>query len=831
MSRTMFLPWLRSGLAGFLPAGGAGPQAADPVLSMKVALTGKGADEAPIEHTIQLRGPGHVVALDPAVISREEPPRSAQKVVPTTFPHVELREPDLPWRHSPVGAKNGRVPPWIVLVCVEVRDGVRLEWQRQSGCHVLHVDGALVQTELPDLSEAWAWAHVHVSGLADKDGPLDDAGRPHERASARLVCPRRLRPFRRYLCALVPAFRAGVEAARGEVPETTDLTFAWTKQTREALALPVFHSWSFATGEDGDFEDLVDRLRPRAAPPDLGERPLHVVRSTAMDVAADTPPARLRGALRAPAGTSRPVEEFTPPAVTKALAEAWQVQTGDDDDDDPLVLPPVYGAGHAATKRPDWLAQLNSHPAHRVGAGLGAEVVLRHQEELVAASWDQLEQARAAAVALRQAQIAAEIARTQAQRVIALSPGDALQLTSRAHARMLDVEGKTVRARLLAEGLPDGVLAPRLRRLTRGGSPIARGRAAGEGTFAGSLATRALEGSRAIVRAAAWTRPDGLVIGKVAPVQPPPTAPAQAKPLKLQLRPLDQHVARLRGRLGGDAAPKFDAEVGLPDALRLMPEFEVPLSRWLVDIEPELVLPGLGEVPDDTVMVLQPNRAFLEAVIAGANDALARELAWREFPVDLRGTAFRVFWDGADGFDAGEMRAWAGKLGANPAPKLPNAANAGVLLRGELFRRYPDVIIYLGRRDGNTVNTQAPTCFGRLTADTCYALFAETLESLRNDWSVVFEEVPGAPRFGLDSPREPAGGVPADENSISWSHFATGSAAVESLTHAPAVKPASWSNRPARVGEWGTDSGAIARLTLQRPIRYAVPLSSLLPAD
>lgn len=832
MSSTMYLPWLRTGMGAFLPTPGVAPLPADPVLAMKVALKRGGTTDTTHEHSVQLRGPGHVVALDPGVVVREEPPRQAQKITPTTFPHVELREPDLPWRHTPLGDKNGRVPPWIVLICVRVKDGVRVEWDRISKRSVLHIDAALVPHELPDLAESWAWAHVQVSGLGpDNKDPIAHLEKFPDDVIARLVCPRHLRPFTRYLCAIVPAFRAGVEAALGRVPETTDLRPAWPRDNAEPVALPMFHSWGFTTGEGEDFEDLVGRLRYREAPTGLGERPLQLLPSAVAGIAADGPPALLRGALYATAAA--PVDKLTPPGVAERLAALWTVQPGEGAGD-PVVLPPRYGLGQAADPRSPWFAQLNHHPGHRVGAGLGAEAVLRHQEELVAASWEQLEQARTAAITLRHAQLAAEIGRSQANRIAALPEGDKLQLTARAHTRILDGSGVTIRARLLADGLPDGALIPRMRRLTRGGAPVSRRRPAATGTLAGSLATRILQAPEVMVRAATWTRPNGLGRRQdVAPVQSgkqaptPTTTPTQ--PFTVRLRPLDVHVGRLRDRLRGPAAPTLSEQDGLPDALRLMPRFDVPLSRWLVDIDPEVIVPGLGEVADDTVMLLEPNRVFVEAVLAGANDALVRELAWREFPVDARGSAFRVFWDGADGVDALEMKRWTKLLGQHAAPanadnaaNAANTANAAVLLRGELFRRYPDLLIYAARRNGDAVITQPPTCFGRLTIDTCYALFASKTAELLADWWIVFEELPHAPRFGLDSPTT----KPPTASSLSWSHFAGNAAQVEALEHAPATLPATWG--PNAPKTWGRDAGAIAKLTLQHPIRCALRLNELL---
>jgi hypothetical protein len=56
-------------------------------------------------------------------------------------------------------------------------------------------------------------------------------------------------------------------------------------------------------------------------------------------------------------------------------------------------------------------------------------------------------------------------------------------------------------------------------------------------------------------------------------------------------------------------------------------------------------LPGLENVPQNTVGLLQTNRRFIEAFMVGLNHEMASELRWREFPTDMRGNYFRSFWD------------------------------------------------------------------------------------------------------------------------------------------------------------------------------------------
>lgn len=108
------------------------------------------------------------------------------------------------------------------------------------------------------------------------------------------------------------------------------------------------------------------------------------------------------------------------------------------------------------------------------------------------------------------------------------------------------------------------------------------------------------------------------------------------------------------------------------------------------------------------------NGRFIESYLAGLNHAFAGELRWREYPTDQRGTCFRQFWDTSQFAitpeeqeqyrDIGRMHEWTGALGQNrPKRTAAPAAGAGpaqqgnpamVLIRGDLFRRYPDTIVY-----------------------------------------------------------------------------------------------------------------------------------------
>ena len=75
------------------------------------------------------------------------------------------------------------------------------------------------------------------------------------------------------------------------------------------------------------------------------------------------------------------------------------------------------------------------------------------------------------------------------------------------------------------------------------------------------------------------------------------------------------------------------------------PVFEVPMYERLDAYNRDWLVPGLGKIPKpDFVTLLETNPKFTEAFLAGLSYEMGRELLWRGYPTDQRGTYFRRFW-------------------------------------------------------------------------------------------------------------------------------------------------------------------------------------------
>jgi hypothetical protein len=260
------------------------------------------------------------------------------------------------------------------------------------------------------------------------------------------------------------------------------------------------------------------------------------------------------------------------------------------------------------------------------------------------------------------------------------------------------------------------------------------------------------------------------------------------------------------------------------------PDFPQPMYEALRDLSQEFLFPGLEKVPANTVTLLETNPKFVESFLVGLNAEMSRELLWRNYPTDQRGTYFRQFWDtsaGSDQPDIDLINQWRDR-------KLGENAGAGeqlvLLIRGELLRRYPNSVIYAvaAKREQDQLELSDPAVErhplfrGTLKPDVTFLGFALTDKEAIADpgWFFVIQEQPTEPRFGMDVANF-AKPLPDLEtwNDLSWRHLANTEAELKALSHA-STKTA----LPDVVdkAKWGKNSAHQAYITLQRPVRIAI---------
>jgi hypothetical protein len=264
----------------------------------------------------------------------------------------------------------------------------------------------------------------------------------------------------------------------------------------------------------------------------------------------------------------------------------------------------------------------------------------------------------------------------------------------------------------------------------------------------------------------------------------------------------------------------------------------------LLESDPEWLLPGAGAFPTNRVALLRPNGEFIESYLTGMNHELMRELLWREYPTDQRGTAFARFWPRPDGgVDIPPLHTW-----TDPAPalgtRLTQADSLSVLLvRGDVVRRYPGMTVTAVPSrpvDGNRYRPDPakpalePVFVIRVDESTVAYAFAVPHDALMTPasaaapgWFFVFAEHGFRIRFGFD---EPGGRLtdfdswdkatwPGDGQHPSFVPVVGGHARA-GAAYGPPPAP----GRPL----WNRDAADVARATLQRPFRIAVQADILL---
>ena len=140
--------------------------------------------------------------------------------------------------------------------------------------------------------------------------------------------------------------------------------------------------------------------------------------------------------------------------------------------------------------------------------------------------------------------------------------------------------------------------------------------------------------------------------------------------------------------------------------IKAYPIFPEPAFYYLKDIADEFILPGIDELPDDSISMFKGNPAFIESYLCGMNTEMGRELLWREYPTDQRGSYFKKFWDSFttvediqkdNFFDVESLHRWTGNLGENHVV-IGNQSKGDLLffaIKSDLMKLYPDTKITL----------------------------------------------------------------------------------------------------------------------------------------
>ncbi|TYK51398.1 hypothetical protein [Actinomadura decatromicini] len=240
------------------------------------------------------------------------------------------------------------------------------------------------------------------------------------------------------------------------------------------------------------------------------------------------------------------------------------------------------------------------------------------------------------------------------------------------------------------------------------------------------------------------------------------------------------------------------------------PVFDMPMYEDLLKMSVDTFVPNLGLIPANSITLLENNRRFIESYLVGLNHEMAREMLWREFPTDMRGTPFRQFWDPRAAmsqpgestakrrerlYDIPPIHKWSTTtpLGGNSRRKN----DLVLLIRGELLKKYPNAAIYAHKAVWPLVRgvpdtsgerelaklpenlppppdlVKLPIYEAKVEPDVYLLGFDLDADEARGKggdlgWFFVIKERPGEPRFGVDE-AQPGGPVPVEVwNDLTW---------------------------------------------------------------
>jgi hypothetical protein len=315
---------------------------------------------------------------------------------------------------------------------------------------------------------------------------------------------------------------------------------------------------------------------------------------------------------------------------------------------------------------------------------------------------------------------------------------------------------------------------------------------------------------------------------RIEPSQPPLLVMGHIRAaLELQMEPRRSLVPLAQAVISmsqaATATPPTNTGIVPIEPIMAAPKFPQPMYESLRDLSQQLLLPGLETVEPNSVLGLETNSRFVEAYMVGLNFEMGRELLWRGYPTDQRGTYFDRFWDSRSsggGADVKPIHAWLDRPLGDPQT-APAGDRFVMLIRSSLLRRYPSAVIYAAKAiKPNGVrkptkspdDEQHPVFRGSMQPDVTFFGFDLTVDQVvgtgvgdDHGYFIVIQEQPGEPRFGFDV------GTPLNEGT----HLKVSVGAPAGSTTAPNLR-------------WGQNGAHVAAMLRQQPVRIAIHASQFL---
>ncbi|QHV95035.1 hypothetical protein [Spirosoma endbachense] len=591
----------------------------------------------------------------------------------------------------------------------------------------------------------------------------------------------------------------------------------------------------------------------------------------------------------------------------------------------------------------NWVHELNQDPRYRVPAGMGTLVVQKNQEDYMRKAWQQIGDVLSANQKIRFSQLAMLTSiQLHLKHLASLDDTLRLALTGQLHKKvrngattvhfqvqqsLLPVASVSGAFRKLVR--PRGLMAKRLEMSTpvRSFTGLIQGMNTGKLTAAPAKVVpseaqtlpaeigkqldysadavknigargnfkillpgqtqapiiRRINRDNAVAKVfrTALTNLHEVMVEQVIP--PPVRQPAGIKVISQTvmnaLNPLNTFPIRVLPGItqGTGIVPKLDRVMAYPDIRDAMYE-------PLVAINKEFFVPNLNLILPNTLSLMVTNQPFIEAYMVGLNHEFMRELLWREYPTDQRGTPFRQFWKPIGDTQTAALPPKVQAEKQKDIPPInewlfnaPEKIHLGdhnhrltevedgllvLVIRGDLLKRYPNTVIYAqqaqwgtepdslnrlvlvdttGQAVADGVHIKNPIYKAQIDPDLHFIGFDLSIPQAKGDvkeetaaekqrlgnnnlgWFFVIQQVPGEPRFGLDDEAATNPG-PQKWDNLSWNTLGNTQEVID--MGKPFVQPLTGQNPDAV--DWNTQSADLAYILFQKPVMVAVHAREML---
>lgn len=391
-------------------------------------------------HDIELLGPSDVKGISLNAIIRTSPAQTGDVRMNASYmPYMEFYEEDLPWRYTPFATSSKNFYPWMRLIAVKkeeysisFRNGIKVATLTLSQERIaevfpdMAVNGnkrktadlkktAHVQIDVPDNLPSGKFNEEYVNKVLDEN---PDCG------ISRVVCPSKLEPDTQYVVLLIPTYEQGRLAGLGQEAGGVNMDVLVCPKADTPIEVPCYYKWKLTTAkENGTFKELANMLTPADnkgmeanLTVDISQSGLQTVNyreEKEIDVPAalvmdEKPYANLKVEDKDDGGKDYR-EELHKHLLLNPVFDDNEGESANKDED-PWVVPPVYGARHLMTTRNDFpvnadknvVTEVNLKLHNRIPAGMGSSVVKKNQESFVNRAWKKVEVVNACNQQLRE---------------------------------------------------------------------------------------------------------------------------------------------------------------------------------------------------------------------------------------------------------------------------------------------------------------------------------------------------------------------------------------------------------------------------------------------